>query len=516
MVEEEGGIYISAYPPTSFLTHKAVKSLAAWDSLSVAPRKEATDWNWDHLYEESMLIAADSPDADFFELAYGVLTASVLSPLDRMTPRQRRLLQHAIDQFFIGQRDEDGTWPRSRPLFLYPTLGYAYCYDYELLVQLLSELRLRPFLFPHLSKLRAAAWALETRRVPLEDGRIHGWSSEHHGKKSEPESWPTASVFHFCFELSRMVGDATRVDVFEYIDAAYEDTKPEPAEPPWLADFLDSPVDTNGAEHSFKQLFETHFLQPLVDGRNKVRDGLSFASDVNISAILYGPPGTSKTDLARTVADSLGWPLLHVDPSHLTRDGLDKVHAQADALFGRLRFCDQIVVLLDEFDELVRERALGELESRFLTTAMLPKIAALHDRRKLVYILATNHLEDFDPAIRRPGRFDVILPVMPPTAEAKLQKWEVLANAKERLIEDGISEDEVDQQLSKLTYGEAAELAVRLEGVDDVAGLRAAFAAAEARAAVTKPVDPQGEADPDETWEQRMAAQEVKIPGVDL
>ena len=81
-------------------------------------------------------------------------------------------------------------------------------------------------------------------------------------------------------------------------------------------------------------------------------------------------------------------------------------------------------MLLDEFDELVREREVaGEYQSRFLTTAMLPKLQGLSNRRRLVYLIATNHPEQFDAAIRRPGRFDMVLPVMPPTLGAKRAKW---------------------------------------------------------------------------------------------
>lgn len=517
LLKGEGGLSIAKYPPTSFLTHKVVRVLDLWDQLDPNAATKVSKWNWDHLYEESMLIASDSPDADFFELAYAVLTASLTSPLDRMTPRERRLLQHAIEQFFGGQR-KDGTWPRSRPLFLYPDIGYAYCYDYELLVQLLAEPQLRPFVFPHLSELRQAAWTLAPRRVPLEHPkRAYGWSSEHHGKDFEAESWPTASVFHFCFELNRLIADAVRRDVFEYVDLTYEDPTREAPTGPRLDDLMESLVEYEGQKHELRTLFDTQFLEPLVRDRDLVRDGRSFERATKVSAILYGPPGTSKTRLASMIAQALGWPLLALDPSHLTRRGLDNVHAEADALFGRLRFCDQIVVLLDEFDELVREREVaGELESRFLTTAMLPKIAALHERRRLVYIVATNHLEQFDAAISRPGRFDVIVPVMPPTAGAKFEKWPALAEARKILVADETPEDEVDPMIGDLTYAETEDLADRLQGLSGPEDVRAAVEGASDRATLNQSVDPQPDGGTGERWKERIQKQESKIQGLGL
>jgi ATPase family associated with various cellular activities (AAA) len=483
LIDQKGGLKLVGenlpeYPPTAFLTHKAVRVLDRWDALADEVKELVKKWAWSRLYEESMLIDADSPDADFFELAYAALTASRVVPLDRMTPRERRLLQYAIDEFFRGQR-ADGMWPRSRPLFLYPRIGLAYSYEYEVLVYLLSDPQIKRFLLPHLASLRTAAFALDSRRVPLETAsgaRAFGWSSEHHGGDFQAESWPTASVYHYCFELGRLVSDAIRLDAFQFVDATYQEPKREPAGTAVLDDLLDSEVDYGapGVKPSFKEVLKTEFLEPLIAERDLVRDGQPFAKDTKVAAIFYGPPGTSKTQLASRIAGALGWPLLALDPSHLTRRGMDNVHAEADALFGRLRLCDQVVVLLDEFDELVREReAASEVESRFLTTAMLPKIHALYARRRIVYLVATNHLEKFDAAIARPGRFDVIAPVMPPTATAKLENFQGLRVAREVLTKAGDEEAKLDEMIADLTYDEVEALNGRVEGVDDANALRA-------------------------------------------
>jgi ATPase family associated with various cellular activities (AAA) len=397
VIKAKGGVSIAPHPPTAFLTYKVVHALSQWKGLTENARERVEDWTWKHIYEESILIAAGSPGSQVFELGYAALTASQTALLDRMTPHQRRVLQHAVDQFFMGQ-GEDGAWPRSRPLFLYPKLGYAYCYDYEMLVPLLADPQLSSFVVPHIDALRRAAWALDERKVPLVrtnlpvkgQKRAYGWSSEHHGREVQAESWPTASVFHFCFELQRVVAGAVRRDLFDYVGARYEEPRTEAPKDPPLADIMASDVEyEEGPRKPFKELFIERFLQPLIDERDAVRDGRAFSKKTKVSAILYGPPGTSKTRLARMISEALGWPLLSLDPSHFTRRGLDNIHAEADALFGRLQRCDQVLVLLDEIDELVREReASGEATSRFLTTAMLPKLAELHGRRKLVYLVS--------------------------------------------------------------------------------------------------------------------------------
>src|SRR5436190_15836306 len=58
-------------------------------------------------------------------------------------------------------------------------------------------------------------------------------------------------------------------------------------------------------------------------------------------------------------------------------------------------------------------------ESKLLTTYMLPKLAALHDSGRVVFFMSTNFQETFDDAIKRAGRFDLLLCMGPPTLKAK-------------------------------------------------------------------------------------------------
>jgi SpoVK/Ycf46/Vps4 family AAA+-type ATPase len=179
--------------------------------------------------------------------------------------------------------------------------------------------------------------------------------------------------------------------------------------------------------------------------------------------------------------------------------------------------CEEMVVLLDEFDELVREReSEGTLQSRFLTTAMLPKLAALSARRRIVYIIATNHLERFDVAIRRRGRFDMILPVMPPTSQAKLKKWPVL---KEQLDEVRAGDKTHGEQLRKLiadlTYSECDALVRRLTNVKTSGEFTRIVSEEGEKATLSQRVQPSSSADdPEETWRDRLSDElgRLRIP----
>jgi hypothetical protein len=516
-----GGLSLDGFPPTAFLTYKAVSALNRWDVDD--HHAEVADWNWNHLYQEIALVASASPDADVYEIAYSVLIANAIKPLDAMTPQQRSLLRFGLGQFFDAQR-EDGTWPRSRPLFVYPKLGHAYCFEYELLSAMLGEAQLGGALRDFLPKLRRAARALDVKKYPLgtaagDVDAPYGWSSGHHGADPAPESWSTAAALHFCFGLGELIAEEIRRATFAYVGADYTPPRSHPAMPPYFnpSDFLDSEIDHGGSKASLSEVMDKQFLTPLIDARKALDRGRSLPGNVPTSAIFYGPPGTSKTELAKLVAGALGWPLLALDPSHLTRRGLNHVHAEANTIFRMLEKCERIVVLMDEFDELVRDRDKpGELESRFLTTAMLPKLTALSRERRIVYLVATNHLEQFDAAIRRPGRFDLVVPVMPPTVKAKLNKWPPLKGAIERIKAEKASyATAARKELADLTYLEAKALSKSVEGVTSAATLVETFEAAAEnctlRQPVAPPVDPEAS---DINWKEQILSQGSRNRGL--
>ena len=325
----------------------------------------------------------------------------------------------------------------------------AYCYEYELLAQLLDCKSLWPLLLPYLKKLETTARALYDTSFDLAPGR--GWQSGHQHLRG-PESWSTASVYHFAHSLDRLIAEAVRKLTFEYLDQQYA----KPGKPSFvLADFapklLDSPVPATTRKPSLHALLFDLVVLPIAQSAREIENGFHPVVEPPTSAILFGPPGTSKTKLSEAIARFLNWPLLVVDPSYFVKNGFDGIHRQADQLFDLLLGTEQVVVLLDEVEELVRDRNNAqEILSRFLTTGMLPKLARVTESRRLMLIVATNHIDKFDLAIRR--RFDSIIQVMPPTLEAKLAKWEEVCEA---LDTHGLRQaPEMREMLERLTFKE--------------------------------------------------------------
>jgi len=446
--------------PNTYLSQLAVRVLQDWEARNLHNGRrwltpELTRLAWEasimSANREVALLHADPLAADVFELGYALLVGVRTAPSD-LRPTDRHLLRDALAQFFDAQRS-DGSWPRGRRLFSYPRYGNAYCYDAEFLSQLLAAFPDSQILLRFLPQLQRAVDHLTRESIGLLSGGI-GWSSGHHRQLHYPESWSTASGFDVCHRIDRLVASAVT-------DAILEDLH-EPrialAAPPSRQDFdriLDAPIDKSDTEReSFKEVLEGRFIQPITDQAVDLKDGKPLNATTALSAIFYGPPGTSKTECASAISRAIGWELVTIDPSHLLRSGFDGIVVELNRLFGMLVYAERVVVFFDEIDELVRTRSeeTEEATSRFLTTSMLPRLHQLRKSRRLIFLVATNHLEDFDTAIARPGRFDLVIPAMPPTAAAKLAKWGDVKAALVRVSLSGAA-DQLER-IEDLTYDE--------------------------------------------------------------
>jgi AAA+ superfamily predicted ATPase len=201
---------------------------------------------------------------------------------------------------------------------------------------------------------------------------------------------------------------------------------PEPAH---AADLAPAPVDEDverpalrladvgGLEH-VKQRLELAFLGPL---RNR-QLARAFGKGLAGGLLLYGPPGCGKTFLARAVAGELGAAFHSVGVA----DVLDMWTGQSERnlaqIFAAARRNAPCVLFLDEVDALGRKRSHLTHASSMRNTVnqLLSEMDSLGGDNEGVFVLgATNHPWDVDSALRRPGRFDRMLLVLPPDAPAR-------------------------------------------------------------------------------------------------
>ena len=142
-------------------------------------------------------------------------------------------------------------------------------------------------------------------------------------------------------------------------------------------------------------------------------------SDGVFSAVMFGPPGNGKTLLAEAFAGSAGIPKVFTSYAECQSFGHqgDMLRALKSAFNSAI---DQAPALLfiDEIDSF-SQRGEGQNEQymRGVVNGLLTEISRALRSEGVVLLAATNHLDTVDPAVIRPGRFDLRIPVKNPSVE---------------------------------------------------------------------------------------------------
>lgn len=168
-----------------------------------------------------------------------------------------------------------------------------------------------------------------------------------------------------------------------------------------------------------KQLLEERLVAPLAQRDLADRYGVVPPHAV----MLFGPPGTGKTTFAKAVASRLDWPFVEVFPSRLG-DGPAGMAAALRGIFDRIGQLEHAVVFIDEVEEIASQRR-GDPPSptQGVTNELLKLVADFRDREGLLLVCATNFVRALDAAFLRHGRFDYVLPIGLPDAEARRAIW---------------------------------------------------------------------------------------------
>lgn len=167
-----------------------------------------------------------------------------------------------------------------------------------------------------------------------------------------------------------------------------------------------------------KQLLEERLVTPLARPDLADRYGVVPPRAV----MLFGPPGTGKTTFAKAVASRLDWPFVEVFPSRLG-DGNTSMASSLRSLFERIGELEHGVVFIDEVEEIASQRSDPPTPTQGVTNELLKIVADFRSRDGLLLVCATNFVRGLDAAFMRHGRFDYVLPIGLPDAEARDAIW---------------------------------------------------------------------------------------------
>ena len=126
--------------------------------------------------------------------------------------------------------------------------------------------------------------------------------------------------------------------------------------------------------------------------------------------ILYGEPGTGKTLLAKAVANQTAATFLRVVGSELIQKYLGEGPKLVREIFRVANEHSPSIVFIDEVDAVGAKRyessSGGTKEIQRTMLELLNQLDGFDERGDVKVIMATNRIENLDPALIRPGRID--------------------------------------------------------------------------------------------------------------
>ncbi|GAA4960204.1 ATP-binding protein [Actinoplanes utahensis] len=171
-----------------------------------------------------------------------------------------------------------------------------------------------------------------------------------------------------------------------------------------------------GGMADVKKRLEVSFLAPLRNPQLRTLFGKSLRGGM----LLYGPPGCGKTFLARAVAGEMGAAFLSLSITDVLHMWIGSSERNLHDLFESARGHAPCVLFLDEIDALGHKRSQLQSSMRTVVNQLLTELDGVDGGNDGVFVLAaTNAPWDVDAALRRPGRLDRTVLVLPPDGPAR-------------------------------------------------------------------------------------------------
>lgn len=139
--------------------------------------------------------------------------------------------------------------------------------------------------------------------------------------------------------------------------------------------------------------------------------------------LLSGPPGCGKTLLAQAAASSSELSFISVKGAALLSRYVGESEGAVREVFRKARQVAPCLLFFDEIDALVPARSAGSSDSHVsdrVVGQFLTELDGIEKLNNVLVLAATNRPDMIDPALLRPGRFDIHIRVQLPDRAQRL------------------------------------------------------------------------------------------------
>lgn len=136
--------------------------------------------------------------------------------------------------------------------------------------------------------------------------------------------------------------------------------------------------------------------------------------------LLYGPPGTGKTLIAKATANGAGTNFISVNGPEVASKWLGESERAIRQLFKRAKQMAPCIIFFDEIDSIAPIRGEDSGAWERVVAQLLTSMDGVEGLKNVTVMAATNRPDMIDPALLRPGRFDRMVLVGRPDADARL------------------------------------------------------------------------------------------------